>query len=232
MEDEDKANLGPYAFSDDARKTPDKLISLHEESKDLLYWVESGSMILIKGPKNSGKTRLAFEAIENFKGEGKVIYIDLETYNEEFDIGHMVIRNQPLFRRIRNKMPKGMILIIDNAQSLDNDFYKRLQFFFDQGYLRSVVFVKKSDTDLNLPESVKSRIGDHIINLKQISRDEWLEIISNRVRDFFTKEHLKEIWDKSSDLTNFLKNCKKVADLYFKEENKEMNNKFIEEALE
>ena len=219
MEEINKTGFGSYTFSDDARKTPDKLMSLHKETRDLLYWVESGSMVLIKGPKNSGKTRLAFEVIENFKGEGKVIYIDLETYNKEIDIGHLIIGNQSLFRKLRNKMPKGMILVIDNAHKLDNDFYRRLQFFFDQGYLKSVIFVKKSDSELDLPESVKSRIGEHLISLNQLSKEECLEIVSSRVGSLFTKEQLKKVWEKSSDFTGFLENCKKVVDTHSEKEN-------------
>ena len=231
MEEINKTGFGSYTFSDDARKTPDKLMSLHKETRDLLYWVESGSMVLIKGPKNSGKTRLAFEVIENFKGEGKVIYIDLETYNKEIDIGHLIIGNQSLFRKLRNKMPKGMILVIDNAHKLDNDFYRRLQFFFDQGYLKSVIFVKKSDSELDLPESVKSRIGEHLISLNQLSKEECLEIVSSRVGSLFTKEQLKKVWEKSSDFTGFLENCKKVVDTHSEKENEKINNELIEEVL-
>lgn len=226
-----KTGLGIYTFSDDASKTLDKLVSRKDEAKDLLYWVERGSIVLIKGPKKSGKTRLAFEIIEKFRGKGKVIYIDLDTYNKEIDVGHLIIGNQSFFRRIRNKMPKNMILIVDNAHSLDNDFYRRLQFFFDQGYLRSVVFVKKSGAKLELPKSIDSRIGHCILDLKPLSKDEWLEIIGNRVRSLFAKEHLKKVWDNSSDLSNFLKNCERVANRYSKEENKKMDNEFIEEVL-
>ncbi len=231
MDQEANINFRYNTFSDDGRKTPDKLINREKEVKDLLYWVESGSMILIKGPKKSGKTRLVFEVIENFKGKGKIVYVDLETYNKEVDIGHLLIGNQSLSRKIKNKMPKGMILIVDNAHSLDNDFYRRLQFFFDQGYLKSAIFLKKSGVSLDLPDSVKSRIGDHIINLKQLSREECLEIMGNRIRDLFTKEHLKKVWEKSSNFVGFLENCEKVATQYSKEDDKRIDDNFIEEVL-
>ena len=231
MANKKKEKLGAYVFSDDASKTLDKLVTYDKEVKDLIYWVESGSMVLIEGPKNSGKTRLAFEIIQKFKGKGKVIYVDLETYSKEIDIGHLIIGNQSLIRKIRNQMPKDMILIVDNAYSFDTDFYKRLQFFFDQGYLKSVIFIKKFNAKLDLPESIKSRIGDRIINLRELSRNECLEIVMNRLRDFFTKDNLIKVWEKSPDMINFLKNCERVATYYIKEEDKKMDNKFIEEVL-
>ncbi len=224
--------LGVYAFSDDARKTIDELVAHKEEAEDLLYWVEAEGMVLIKGPEKSGKTRLALEVIENFRGDGKVIYIDLDTYNKEVDIGHLLIGNQPFFRKIRNKMPKDMILIVDNAHSLDTDFYRRLQFFFDQGYLKSVVLIKKSDANLELPDSIKSRIGNKVIELKELGKDECVEIMNARLNGFLNENHLEKIWTKSKGLSNFLENCEKIATNYLDEGRKKIDINFIEKVLE
>lgn len=231
MKEEKKTGFNPNTFSDDATKTLDKLISREQEVNDLLYWVESGSVILIEGPKKSGKTRLAFEVIEKFKGKGKVIYVDLETYNKEIDIGHLIIGNQSFFRKLMNKMPKEMILIVDNSHSLDNDFYRRLQFFFDQNYLKSVILIKKSNTQLYLPESVKSRIGDRIIELNPLSKEESLKIINNRIKNLFTKEHLSKVWEKSPNFVDFLKNCEKLTTYYSKENPKRINDNLIQEII-
>ena len=125
--------------------TADAPLRYEDKVKDLLYFIESGSLVIIKGPKHSGKTWLASQIISKHKGKGKVIYLDLDKYNDEIDIANVLIGNQNLLRRFRNLYPKNMILIIDNAISLNNDFYKRLQFFYDQGYIKSAIFIFKSD---------------------------------------------------------------------------------------
>ncbi len=223
--------LGVYAFSADAHKTVDNLVTNLNEVKDLLYWVESESVVLIKGPEKSGKTRLALEIIDNFKGEGKVIYIDLNTYNKEVDVGHLLVGNQSLFRRFFDKLPEDMILIVDNAHDLNNDFYRRLQYFFDQGYLKSVVFIQKSEVDLNLPDSINSRIGNKIIDLKLLDRNVCLEIAGIRFDGFLNNNNLEKIWGKSNDLVSFFENCQKIADSYLDEGRKSVDNNFIEKVL-
>lgn len=226
-----KLGLGVYAFSDDARKTVDELVTHETEAENLLYWVESESMVLIRGPEKSGKTRLALEVIENFKGEGKVIYIDLDTYNKEVDVGHLLIGSQSFFRKLANKMPKDMILIVDNAHSLDTDFYRRLQYFFDQSYLKSVVLIERANSELELPDSIKSRIGNKIINLNELSKDECVEIVKTRLNGFLDEKQLEQVWTKSDNLSNFLINCEMIVSKYLEEERKKIDNNFIEKVL-
>ena len=226
-----KIGLGTYAFSLDARKTVDDLVTHVDEAKDLLYWVESESMVLIKGPVKSGKTRLALEVIENFKGEGRVIYIDLDTYNKEVDVGHLLIGNQSLFRRFFNKMPEDMILIVDNAQDLGTDFYRRLQYFFDQGYLKSVIFIEKAGSTLDLPESIKSRIGHKIIDLMPLNKSQCFSIAEARFNEFLNKDQLEKVWLRSNGLISFFENCQKIADKFLDENRKRLDDKFIEKVL-
>ncbi len=226
-----KLGIKTNAFSDDAKKTVDELIRNEEDADNLIYWVESESMTLIRGPRNSGKTRLALEVIEEFRGEGKLIYLDLDTYNKEIDIAHLLIGSQPFHRKLLNKMPKDMTLIIDNAYDLDTDFYERVQYFYDQGYLKSVIIIEKADTDLELPNSIKSRIGNKIINLKELTKKDAIKIAEKRLENFLNKEQLGKIWDKQPGLGNLLKNANKIADAYIEQERKRLDAKFIEKVL-
>ncbi len=226
-----KLGLGINAFSDDARRTVDRLVTNEDKADDLIYYVESEGMVLIQGPKNSGKTRLAMEVIDRFKGEGKVIYIDLDKYKKELDIGHLLVGNQGFLRRFFNRMPKDFILIVDNAINLDTDFYRRIQYFYDQGYLKSVIFIKNSYHELVLPNSMASRIGNKVINLKGLKKEDCLKIASNRLGKFFNEKHLNNIWNLSGDLSTFLGNCEKVAYHYIEEERKRLDVNFINRVL-
>ena len=227
-----KLSLRVNAFSDDAKKTVDELIKNEREAKDLVEWVESGSIVLMEGPAKSGKTRLAMEVIDNFRGEGKVVYIDLEKYNKEIDIGHVLIGNQPFYRKLLSKMPKGYILIVDNAHDLENDFYKRLQYFYDQDYLRSVILIKKADETLKLPKSIQSRVGYKIIRLQELEKQDYLKIATNRLQNVFNEKQLDNIWQRSGDFSTFLSNCEKVVSSYVEEGRKKLDNNFISKVLE
>ena len=226
-----KLGINKNAFSNDAKKTMDDLIRNEEEADNLIYWVESESMILIQGPNASGKTRLAMEVIEEFRGEGKIIYIDLNTYNKELDIAHLLIGNQSFYRKLLNKMPKEMILIIDNAHTLETDFYKRIQYFYDQGYIKSAIIIQQAGTRLELPESIKSRVGNKIITLKEMTKKEAIQLVNERLNDFIKKEQLEQIWDKKPGLNNFLENCEKIISAYIEEDRQRLDTKFIQKVL-
>ena len=226
-----KLGLSKHAFSLDARKTVDELVKDEEHARDLLYWVESESIVLLKGPVNSGKTRLAFEVVENYKGEGRVVYLDLDTYNRDVDIGHLLIANQSFLRRFFNKMPRDMILILDNISELSDDFFKRVQYYFDQGYIKSVVLVKKDGVDLSLPDSVWSRIGNKVIELKAFSKAEALELAGDRLGKYFNKNQLELLWKHSGDLESLFGVAELVLEEYLRLGKKKLDVKFIEKVL-
>lgn len=219
-------------FTTDAKRSVDSLVKYEEELDNLLYWIESGSIVLLEGPSYSGKTRLAMEVIENFKGYGKVIYIDLNTYNQELDIAHILIGNQSFHRKFLNLMPKDMILIIDNATTLKSDFYKRLQYFYDQGYLRSVLFVRKSEFALELPNSIYDRIAHKKILLKDLTKKESIQIVKNRLKEeFFSDEQLEYVWNKSRNFPTFMFNLETIAKTFVEEERKKLDQRFINKVL-
>lgn len=226
-----KIGLNKRSFSADAKRTNDELIKYFEEAENLLYWTESESMVLIEGPQKSGKTRLAFEVVENHKGEGKVIYLDQNTYNREIDISYLLMANQGFFRKFLNKKPKDMILILDNVINMDNDFFKRIQYYYDQGYLKSVIFIKKAGVELKLPKSILSRIGHKKVKLEALKKDECLEIAHERLRNFMDYKHLEKVWAYSKNLETLLKNAQLVADEFIIKDRKKLDMKFIDKVL-
>lgn len=205
-------NKNPFVY--DALRASDDLINYEKERDNLLYWVESGNMALIQGPAASGKTRLAKEIVRTFGGKGKVVYVDGEKKSKHLDIAHLLIRSQNTGRKLFNRMPKDMILVLDNAKALSNNAYKRLQYYFDQDYLKSIVFITRNKEELDLPVSVGDRIGDRIIETKPLSKKKAFYLVNERLGydPLFSEKILEEIQKKSKGLVELLENCEKVGE--------------------
>lgn len=183
------------------------LIGREEEIKEILYRIASGNMLLIEGEEGIGKTALLKHAIENFGGKGKVIYLDVGTFGKRFDVSKLL-----------NKK-KDMILLIDNIQYLSEQNNKKIKYFYDQDYIKSVVFTTTNYSLVNFTDAIKSRIGRNIIKLKKINKNDSLEIIKGRLEEeiSLSKEVLDKLYKDSANLKYFLLNCNSLCG-YLKKE--------------
>ena len=188
-------------------KENSNLIGRDEEIKEILYRIASGNMLLIEGEEGTGKTALLKHAIENFGGKGKVIYLDVGTFGNRFDVSKLL-----------NKK-KDMILLIDNIQHLSEQNNKKIKYFYDQDYIKSVVFTTNDYSLVNFTNSIKSRIGRNIIKLKKLNKNDFFEIIEGRLDEeiSFSKEVLDKLYKDSANLKCFLENCNSLCG-YLKDE--------------
>lgn len=174
------------------------LIGRDDEKAEVVYRIASGNMLLIEGRNGNGKTALLKYAIDNFKGLGKVVYIDVGTFGRRVDIA-----------RLLNGRPKGMILLIDNIQYLSESNNKKIKYFYDQDYIKSVVFTAGDSKAINFTDAIRSRIGRNVLKLKALRKKEFLEIARDRLDEsvVISDEVLSQLFKKSKDLRRFLINC-------------------------
>ncbi|MCF7862301.1 AAA family ATPase [Candidatus Woesearchaeota archaeon] len=201
-------------FEKDPFKINSSLIGYEKEVEDLLYLVDAGSTVLIEGPPATGKTTLLKEIIEEFGGEGKIIYVNGDKINKRIDIEELLMKNQNFWRRLMNKKPNGMILLLDNALALPRKSYERLQYYFDQNYLKSVVFATTESKLLKFPGSLFDRIGKRKISTKKLHMDDAVSMVLQRIEDneFISKEDLEKIYALSDgSIYKFLENCEKIG---------------------
>ena len=93
------------------------LVGRKNEAEELLYRIEAGSMMVIEGKEGSGKTALLKHAIDNFKGKGKVIYVDGNKLSKRLNIDSLLIKRSGFLRgKLLKKKPKEMILLLDNVR--------------------------------------------------------------------------------------------------------------------
>lgn len=174
-------------------------VGLEKEKKEILYRVAAGSMILIEGPSGTGKTGLLKHIIDNFKGKGKVIYVDGDKLNKALDIESLLINRYGWKGRLFNKKPRDMILLLDNINSISRKNAEKIKFYFDQDYLRSVVFTSKDYSKVDVDASITDRIDKRVISLSNPDKKELIDMLNERLDDNleFTEDIIKNIVDLS-----------------------------------
>ncbi|HDP74016.1 MAG TPA: hypothetical protein ENN46_03630 [Candidatus Woesearchaeota archaeon] len=167
---------------------------LEEEANELIYRIQAGDMLLIIGKQGHGKTALLKQAIKRFRGKGKLIYVDAKKTSYRLDIEQLLVKKYGFVRgRLLGNKPKNMVLLLDNAHTLSDRNNRLIKFYFDQNYLRSVIFTTDNPDEMNIDQSIRSRIGNRVIELEPISLDDARQIIKNRMLDeFVSKDTVEE----------------------------------------
>ena len=187
----------------------DKAVNLNKPTSELLYNVEAGNMVVIEGGKGTGKTTLLSAVIEHFRGERKVVYFDCS--KDDVDIKKLMQGKYGVIGRLFNLTPKGMVLLLDNFKGVSKKEMERAKFFYDNNYIRSIVF---TGTASNLAENIADRVGERIIKLKALGVNDAVELVKNRLGtlDFLSAKIVKKLHKKSkSDTVLFLENCSKAC---------------------
>lgn len=165
------------------------LIGQEQQLEDVTYYVTSGSLIFVEGLKGSGKTKFLRRLIDNFRG--KIIYVDAAKLKKNLNIEELLRNKLGIRGKLFRKMPKDMILLLDNVVELSSVNMERLKYFYDQGYLQSVVFTGLKYTQVHFSESIRARIGNRIIKLDNMTPKQAIQL---------TLERLDEREDESEPL--------------------------------
>jgi ABC-type cobalamin/Fe3+-siderophores transport system ATPase subunit len=162
-------------------KRNDTLRGYGDLQKNLLYLISSGSMSLIIGKQHTGKTMLLKNIIDTFRGDKRIIFIDLRKISKRLDIKKVIHDRLSFFERLRKKKPKDIILLLDNAQDLSSRSFELLHYYFDKKYLHSVVFTAVDLKTLNIPKSLLDRIGKRIFHTQILERADAVEMIKEKL---------------------------------------------------
>lgn len=208
-------------FSTDPVKSAKKLVGADALLNELFYRVEAGSIMFIEGEDGLGKTSLLKQVIRRFKGKKKVIYFDCSEIDTKADIEALMQGRYGFFGKLLKIAPKGMIVLLDSA-SLSPGNIEKVKFYFDEGYIKSLVLTGRSYAAAKLPRSVRERIGSRVIRLSPLSDEQAVAVVRSRIGDtLFTDEMIKKIYKQSGKNTKLLLgNCEKVAKKVVQEKRK------------
>lgn len=228
MEWFEKFGFDENPFSVNPEENHDRLVNVDEAVEEMMYRINSGSMLVIEGSKGTGKTTLLMMAAKRFGGNKNVAYVDCHILDKNLNITHVLQDRYGIIGRILNKKPKNMILLLDNVQALSKKNTERLKYYFDQNYIKSIIFTTETYRGAKFSESLRDRIGKRVVKLSKPDETTAIEIVRKRIEDneMLNDDLIKKIF-KSSDNSakNLLENCTKVAQAASKK-----NRKRVQEA--
>ncbi len=200
-------------FSTDPRENHDKLVDMEEYVEEMFYRIKSGSMLVIEGAEGTGKTTLLMIAAKRFGGHKNVVYVDCEILEKNLNITHVLQERYGLLGRLFNKKPKNMVLLLDNVNYLSKKNTERIKYYFDQNYIKSIVFTTTSYSRAKFSESLRDRIGNRVVKLPRLTKDMAVEIVNARIdnSEMFNEQIIKKIFKTSKNLKELLQNCEEVA---------------------
>ena len=201
--------------------------------EDIIYYLKSGSIIYLEAEKGMGKTKTILELRKQFKG--KLILINAAKLSKTLNIEEVLIKRNGLVGKVLRKKPIDQIVIIDNIEELSKVNYERIKYYYDQGFIQSILFTGTNFKKTNLPKSIISRIGKRVIKIPELSLEDAYELTAKRLREDITdedspidKESVKKIYQASKkNYRLFLINLHRVFEEMIQEKDSKIEEKHI-----
>ncbi|MFW5746194.1 MAG: AAA family ATPase [Nanoarchaeota archaeon] len=235
MEWYERFGLSKNPFTTDPFESEYTLVNYSQLVEDLLYFTAAGHMVLLEGSEGAGKTMMLQQIISRFRGEGRVAYIDGAHLRGEPDIEQILNKKgRGFLGNMMKKKPKGMILLLDDVVHISSKNFEKIKYYFDQDYIRSVIFTIHDSDQLDMPPSIIDRVqGRHIV-IPPMNNFDALRIVRERFSDhFFLSDHviLKLFELSNRNIKQLLKNCDRVCEFVVQEGKGEVLPKYLRIAL-
>ncbi len=211
----EKLGFRENPFSINPKKNHDKLINMDEIIEEIFYRIESSSMLVVEGAPESCKTTVLMIAAKKFGGMKNVAYVDCKILDKNLNITHVLQDKYGLLGRLMNKKPKNMILLLDNVHELSRKNTERIKYYFDQNYIKSIIFTTERYSKAKFSDSLRDRIGKRVVKIPQLEEYDAVEIIRKRIgeSELLNEELIKKIFKISEfSAKRFLDNCSKAAE--------------------
>ena len=198
---------------------------------ELSYRIEAGNMIFIEG--EIGKTALLMKIIDKYKGKGKVIYVNCEKVKHEPNIKILLANgNKSIIKKMKG-MPKRMILLLDNITHLSESNAEKIKYYFDQDNIQSVVMASKDYSKVDIPDSIRHRIGKRVHKLRDLTKYEMTEIVLDRLNfgDFLNENHISALAKRSNNIKELLTECDSLLFLMSNEDLDKVDDNLLNKII-
>lgn len=199
------------------------LIGLEDEEEKLKNHIHKGEVCFINGLTGSGKTSM-LKKIQEQMDDYNFIYLDAHDLPKNFNIEHELKNKRSFFDKLTfKKYPtKHPVIIIDEFQETDRNLVLKVRSKWENPInkkIKSIIFAQISSVLNNVTDSFKERIGNRIITLKLLDKDNLKKMLKARL-NVGKKKYADLFLDDSLDLLVYASggNPRKIleyADLVF-----------------
>lgn len=173
-----------------------RLVGLEEIKEALRADTFSGNLVLLLGATGRGKTSLLLWLSQELSKSGlRPVYLNLHhlPVPQVLSLKSQLRRYQSIVDRLFHRLPRGLVLLIDEAQEVPEDVANLLKAYFDGGQILSAVLAACEEPRVPLP--LRSRIGPNVYHLEDPPEALGVALVKHRMngRQPFTEEALVEI---------------------------------------
>lgn len=205
--------------------------SYNEVIKRIAVSIKQGKIIAIEGKYGTGKTSIIHKIIQLYKGDKKVIYYNVSRAEEKLDLNRLIIQ-RTFWTKLFRVRSKNLLLILDEAELMNEKDAKNIINYYSKGYFHSVVLVEKSAH--LLPEPLKSQINKYLFKTDVLTEQEAIKLIQSRLKklDIISQEQILRLYHfTEKNPRKLLMKVEEVCKRSLKKENK-VQDKDIQAILE
>ncbi len=218
-------SIKPAAFTD-------KVHGYEELVNEIVTNIHASGLLFIEGDYGEGKTTILKRLINEFGGHRKVIYFSCNRIEQRLNVKKLLNDKYGFFGRLLDLQPKNMILLLDEAQMLDDKDYEKLMRYYESGNFLSVVFVGKQYDPTTLPERLRRLIK--VVRLEKLSNDDAVKLIKLRVGSLqlLDDETIAYVFNKvGMNPRMLLKACEELCRMAFERGDKKVTIQMVDKLL-
>lgn len=174
----------PFLINPLKEATP--MFGQETQLEDVVYYIKSGSLVFVEAGKGAGKTKFLRSVIDSFRG--RIIYVNASKLKKNLNVEDLLRKKNGFSGKVFGSKPKDMILMLDNVGELSKVNLERIKFYYDQGFLQSVVFTGEKFSKVDFPESLKTRIGKRVVQLDELNKSQAVEMALQRLDETLDDE--------------------------------------------
>ncbi len=185
---------------------------LKEIKKNLL----KGAVYLVTGDYGVGKTSLLWNIIRDFGGRRKIIFYSYNRRSKAISIEKLLFQ-RGLIHRMFHIKPRGMMLLLDEAEGLKADEQEAIISHCRNGFIKSAVIVVRRKEDISFCPEFESLIGKNHIRIGVLRGSDAVRLVKKRLKEnsFLDESLMLEIYHLSPNPRIFLENCEDVCRFAF-----------------
>jgi len=221
-------SIKPAAFHNE-------LFSYDSMINDIFEKIKEGKVMLMEGNLGEGKTTILKKIIKEFRGKKKLIYYSCNRKEYDLEIDELLKGVHGFWGRLFGLKGKDVIILLDEAQELNEEDFDSLTENYENQNFKSIVFVINDMRKVKLTPQIKELIGKNMIKLTKLSSEESVSLIRKRIGNspIISDDMIKKVYKKSeNNPRRLLKNIGEVLKYIVDNGDEEVTDKHLKEVLD